>query len=396
MEEGQAIDTTVVANPDTATTNEDQAVTINVLSNDDPDASISSIVSGPLHGSVNIVSGQIVYTPAAGFSGLDSFTYEVTDPQGNTDTATVSVTVTAASTDEGGDTGTTYCCNQSSPYTLSGANDNTPVIVNLNNYCSDLSNVNGVTSSTPASEGVWTIYGSTADSTIEFTPNNNTSAITSSVDVTLVKASDGAICTLPFTLTLTETNPNAGTALCTPSSINVTYNTSTVIFTYLYDYYPSANGPILNSSFTTKTENHGTWYVYAGTEYKIQYNPDQSNPGTDTCTVAVTFADSGDTCILDLSLTTVAVPSSYDNVCPLTYNISSTGTFLVDIVGQCSDITNLLSVGGPSEDVLFTKIGGSIEVTIKQMRSSGTNLIGEYLYTHTDGSERRGYITLSF
>ncbi len=40
-----------------------------------------------------IVNGQIVYTPDAGFSGTDTLTYEVKDPNGNLATATVTVTV---------------------------------------------------------------------------------------------------------------------------------------------------------------------------------------------------------------------------------------------------------------------------------------------------------------
>ncbi len=83
----------VNAADDTATTSQGQAVTIDVLNNDDADASITRVVNQPLHGSASIVNGKIVYTPAAGFTGVDRFTYEVTDPQGNTSTATVTVTV---------------------------------------------------------------------------------------------------------------------------------------------------------------------------------------------------------------------------------------------------------------------------------------------------------------
>ncbi|VAW10726.1 internalin, putative [hydrothermal vent metagenome] len=45
-------------------------------------------------GTVNVnPEGTFTYTPLAGFSGIDTFTYEITDTNGNTDTATVSVTV---------------------------------------------------------------------------------------------------------------------------------------------------------------------------------------------------------------------------------------------------------------------------------------------------------------
>jgi len=83
------------AGDDTATTNQGQAVTINVLSNDDANTTISRVVNQPLHGNASIVNGQIVYTPDANFVGVDRFTYEITDAQGNTTRATVTVTVNA-------------------------------------------------------------------------------------------------------------------------------------------------------------------------------------------------------------------------------------------------------------------------------------------------------------
>ncbi len=85
-----------VAVDDADTTDEDTAVTIDVLANDtdvDGDTLTLSAVGTPANGTAEIVNGKIVYTPNAGFDGTDSFTYTVTDPDGLTDTATVTVTV---------------------------------------------------------------------------------------------------------------------------------------------------------------------------------------------------------------------------------------------------------------------------------------------------------------
>ena len=85
-----------VAVDDADTTDEDTAVTIDVLGNDtdvDGDTLTIQSVGTPANGTAAIVGGKIVYTPNAGFDGTDSFTYTVTDPDGLTDTATVTVTV---------------------------------------------------------------------------------------------------------------------------------------------------------------------------------------------------------------------------------------------------------------------------------------------------------------
>jgi len=65
------------------------------------------IVSKPTHGDVSITSsGSVVYTPASGFAGSDSFTYTVKDVQGAlSNVATVSVTVTAAASSSSGSGG---------------------------------------------------------------------------------------------------------------------------------------------------------------------------------------------------------------------------------------------------------------------------------------------------
>jgi subtilisin family serine protease len=89
-----------VAGDDAATTAEDAPVSILVLANDgDPDGDALSVtdVGQPANGSTVLdPSGTAIqYTPAPAFSGGDSFAYSISDGEGGSDTATVSVTVTA-------------------------------------------------------------------------------------------------------------------------------------------------------------------------------------------------------------------------------------------------------------------------------------------------------------
>lgn len=87
-----------MASPDNIGTTPGTPVTINVLSNDvDPDGDPLSIVIDipPSHGTAVVQNGQIIYTPAAGYTGLDSFTYIVSDGRGGTATGTVTINVSS-------------------------------------------------------------------------------------------------------------------------------------------------------------------------------------------------------------------------------------------------------------------------------------------------------------
>jgi len=88
-----------VAVDDSAFTKKDTSVIIDVLSNDsDVDSDILTVdsVTQGTNGSVSNNGSYVTYTPALGFNGTDSFSYTVSDGNGGTDTATVSVTVVDA------------------------------------------------------------------------------------------------------------------------------------------------------------------------------------------------------------------------------------------------------------------------------------------------------------
>ena len=87
---------------DSYSTAEDTALTVaapGVLANDtdvDGDSLTAVKVSDPAHGTLTLNSdGSFVYTPAADYSGADSFTYKASDGAADSNVATVSLTVTA-------------------------------------------------------------------------------------------------------------------------------------------------------------------------------------------------------------------------------------------------------------------------------------------------------------
>ncbi|HEX4151940.1 MAG TPA: Ig-like domain-containing protein, partial [Steroidobacteraceae bacterium] len=97
-----------VAVNDTATLQANSSVMIAVLSNDTSSggtlntASIAIAVA-PTHGTTVVSNGEVTYTPATGYSGLDTFQYSVKDNLGTpSNVATVSINVTPPPSSGGG------------------------------------------------------------------------------------------------------------------------------------------------------------------------------------------------------------------------------------------------------------------------------------------------------
>jgi VCBS repeat-containing protein len=87
-----------VATDDSATTDEDLPVLIEVLANDadvDGDTLAIASFSDGANGTVTQVGNDLRYTPNLDFNGSDSFTYSVSDGAGGTDTALVTITINA-------------------------------------------------------------------------------------------------------------------------------------------------------------------------------------------------------------------------------------------------------------------------------------------------------------
>jgi subtilisin-like proprotein convertase family protein len=86
-----------VAADDSATTDQDIPVTVSLLENDtdaDGDPLQVSQFTQPLNGTVTVnPDGVATYTPAAGFTGTDSFTYRVTDGVSESNQAVVTLQV---------------------------------------------------------------------------------------------------------------------------------------------------------------------------------------------------------------------------------------------------------------------------------------------------------------
>jgi hypothetical protein len=148
---------------DSATTDEDTPVTVDVLANDsDVDEDTLSVmsVSDPGHGTAtNNGDSTVTYTPDENYYGDDSFTYTIGDGKGGTGAATVTITVTAVNDapDAVDDSATT--------------DEDTPVTVDVLANDSDVDgDTLSVMSVSDPGHGTATNNG---DSTVTYTPDEN-------------------------------------------------------------------------------------------------------------------------------------------------------------------------------------------------------------------------------
>lgn len=85
-----------IANAQTVNTSQNTPVLITLTGSDvEGDALTYTVVSQPTHGSVTGAVPNLTYTPAAGYSGLDSLTFQVNDGITNSAVATVAINVSA-------------------------------------------------------------------------------------------------------------------------------------------------------------------------------------------------------------------------------------------------------------------------------------------------------------
>lgn len=84
-----------VAVNDTANTDQDKAITVDVLSNDINALNIcqNSVLTTTTNGTTSILNNRIIFTPKKDFSGTDSFTYKACNADGESNPATITITV---------------------------------------------------------------------------------------------------------------------------------------------------------------------------------------------------------------------------------------------------------------------------------------------------------------
>jgi len=195
--------TAPTANPDSFTTNEDTATTINVLTNDTAgsvtiDVASLSIVSGPAHGSVVVdATGNVTYTPTLNYNGSDQFSYTVNDsdaPARTSNQAIVSVTVNSVNDAPVG-VADTYSIPYWAGVTVTPVDS--AVLVNDTDIENDPLSSPPASLNTNGTAGAVILY---SDGSFAYTPASNAAA--GNVDTFTYAANDGAANSNATTVTI--------------------------------------------------------------------------------------------------------------------------------------------------------------------------------------------------
>ncbi len=218
-----AVNDAPVAVNDSYVVNEDATLVVaaaqSVLVNDtdaDTGATLSAIlVTGPTGGTLTLnANGSFTYTPTANFNGPDTFTYRASDGTASSNTATVTINVTAV--------------NDAPAFTV------TPTAITVDEDFSGTQTVTVTPATVPANEAGQTVTYSLSPATVSFA-NVSINPVTGQVTITAIANQNG---TQTFTITA-----NDGQAA---------NNTATRTFTLTVN--PVNDAPVaVNDSYATPT-----------------------------------------------------------------------------------------------------------------------------------------------
>jgi hypothetical protein len=354
---------------DSATTGEDASVVIAALANDsdaDGDTLTVSAVSTPANGSAAVDLGQVSYTPAANFAGLDTFTYTVSDGNGGSATATITVTVTAA---------------EDAPLAVddvaTGPEDAALVVnVTANDSDPDGGTLSVVSVTQPA-YGTVTI---TPTGAVSYSPAANFAG----TDRFTYTVGDGTSESAPATVTVTITPLNdaptasddsGATSEDTPLAIQVVGNDA------------DADGDPLTVT-SVGAPSHGTAVIAAG---QVMYTPAPNFAGTDSFTYTIGDGHGGvATATIHLAIAAANDPPSAGDDAAVAS--AGGGPVIIDVLNNdttapdAGESLAIISVGAAATGT--TTINGS---TIVYTPASG--FTGTDVFTYTIGDGQGGTAT---
>jgi CshA-type fibril repeat protein len=361
---------TITVNPtigaDQATTNAGTPVTIDVQGNDRGSDLDTAIVTGPTHGTAVVAAdGTVEYTPTAGFSGADSFTYTVTDGHGvTTGPATVTVTVRPVATAD------TVSTTAGQPLTID------PATLTGNDQGSTLA-VTGAASVAEGSNGsTGTVVLDQASGRVVYTPASGfsgTDTFTYTVTDAAGRSATGTVTVVVGPRATADTaTATAGSTLTVAQSDGVLANDRGTGLTVAVDQQPA----------------HGT--VELAEDGSYTYTPKDGFSGTDTFTYTATDA----TGATSTGIVTVTVEPGTE---PDTITVAAGGSTTVtsgDLTGNDHGTgLTVVSVTDGGNGTATRNDDGTITYTPKD-GFSGTDTV-TYTVTDPSGTTGTGTVTIT-
>ncbi len=347
---------------DSATTQEDNSVVIDVLANDsDPDGdalSVTAFTQGA-NGTVAInPDGTVTYTPNADFNGNDSFTYIANDGNGGTVTETVTVQVNPE--------------NDAPVTVVDDISVNEDESVNIQVLLND-TDVDGDTLSidsfTQPANGAVTLN---PDGSFTYTPTANYNG----ADTFTYTVTDGQLTrteTVNITVDPVNDDPTVDTA------INLNTDEDTDITVDVLALATDVDGDTLSISVNPDSVQGGSVQVVNG---EVVYSPANNFNGADSFTYTITDGNGGSfTGTVNIDVTPIndapnAIINNYetDEEAAITFDVLSNDN---DIDG---DAISLDSFTQPANGSLVQNPDGTLSYT----PNDGFNGIDTFTYTITD------------
>jgi YD repeat-containing protein len=365
-----------VAVNDAVSTNEDQAKTINPLSNDsDPESQSLSLgsITAPSNGSAVKSGNSVIYTPAANFSGSDSFTYNVSDGA-LTSSATVSITINAVND--------TPVANNDSITT----NEDTAKTFNPRINDTDVETPSSsltISAKTNGSKGTVAIVSSGAQ--LRYTPNANANGSDSFTYT--IKDGSNATDTATVSVAISPVNDNIN-AINDSRSTNE--DTATTFDPRTNDIEPDGQ----TVTITGKTNGSKGTVAITNSGTRLRYTPNSNVNGSDSFTYTVSDGHSTDTATVSMTINAVndpprAVNDTYSNVTRNAWKVMPVTANDSDPEGQSFTITSVTSIAGAQTQIIYN--GAAIRYRC------GCSLSDDALtYTITDsgGASATGRVTV--
>ncbi|MEX7471267.1 Ig-like domain-containing protein, partial [Mycobacterium adipatum] len=358
---------------DTVSTNEDTALTGNVLTNDtdvDGDTLTATLVDGPTNGTLTLnPDGSFTYTPDADFDGTDSFTYTATDGTATSSVATVSITV-----DPVNDT----------PIAVGDSFSMDEDTVLTGNVLSNDSDVDGDTLTATLVDG--TTNGTltlNADGSFTYTPD----ADSNGADSFTYTAGDGTATSSVATVSITV-NPVNDTPVTVDDTLST--NEDTVLTGNVLTNDTDNDADTLTATLVDGPTN-GT--LTLNPDGSFTYTPDADFNGADS----FTYTASDGTATSSVATVSITVDPVNDSPVTVGDTVSTnedtvlTGNVLTNDTDSDGDTLTVTLVDGPTNGSLTLNPDGSFTYT-PDTDFNGTD---SFTYTATDGTATSSVATVS-